>query len=134
MATTDAFTRRCPGAGVAGSQYRYSRHKPEHTVLYRVVEDYAPRFHAHVREQGASLPAFVRTEFERHLRCGRLEEGFVRVVCTGCRHEHQVAFGCKCRGFCPSCGARRMVSNFFTGRLMLARHRTVTIRTFHCQN
>ena len=55
------------------------------------------------------MPAFVHEEFERYLRCGRLEEGFLRVVCSGCRHEHLVAFSCKCRGFCPSCGARRMV-------------------------
>ena len=58
-----------------------------------------------------TLPAFVRAEFERYLRCGRLEHGFVRVKCTGCRHEHLVAFSCKCRGFCPSCGARRMVDD-----------------------
>ena len=29
--------------------------------------------------------------------------------CDGCRHEHLVAFSCKRRGFCPSCGARRMI-------------------------
>ena len=28
---------------------------------------------------------------------------------NGCRFEHLVAFSCKHRGFCPSCGARRMV-------------------------
>jgi hypothetical protein len=31
------------------------------------------------------------------------------VKCNGCRFEHLVAFSCKLRGFCPSCGARRMV-------------------------
>jgi hypothetical protein len=44
-----------------------------------------------------------------YLRCGRLEYGSVRVKCNGCRHEHLVAFSCKRRGFCPSCGARRMI-------------------------
>jgi hypothetical protein len=29
----------------------------------------------------------------RFLRCGRLEEGFVRVVCIDYRHAHLVAFG-----------------------------------------
>jgi ribosomal protein S27E len=48
-------------------------------------------------------------EFQDYLRCGRLEYGFVRVKCNGCRHEHLVAFSCKRRGFCPSCGARRMI-------------------------
>ena len=28
--------------------------------------------------------------------------------CDACRHEKLVAFSCKRRGFCPSCGARRM--------------------------
>jgi len=80
-------------------------------VLYAVVEEHAEAFFARAGEQGASLPAFVHEEFARYLRCGRLEEGFVRVLCTGCRHEHLVAFSCKCRRFCPSCGARRMVES-----------------------
>ena len=42
----------------------------------------------------ASLLAFVHAEFERYLRCGRLEESFIRLVCTGRRHEHLVAFSC----------------------------------------
>lgn len=56
-----------------------------------------------------SAPRFVEREFHDYLACGRLEHGFVRVKCDGCRHEHLVAFSCKRRGFCPSCGARRMV-------------------------
>jgi hypothetical protein len=39
--------------------------------------------------------------------CGRLEHGFLRVRCTTCHAERLVAFSCKRRGFCPSCGARR---------------------------
>jgi ribosomal protein S27E len=78
-------------------------------VLYGVVEEHLESFYRALAEQGTTLPAFVHAEFERYLRCGRLEHGFVRVKCTGCRHEHLVAFSCKCRGFCPSCGARRMV-------------------------
>lgn len=31
--------------------------------------------------------------------------------CTGCHHEQLVAFSCKRRGFCPSCGARRMAES-----------------------
>ncbi|MEQ8861739.1 MAG: transposase zinc-binding domain-containing protein [Pseudomonadales bacterium] len=58
-----------------------------------------------------SLPRFVLSEFQDYLRCGRLEYGFVRVKCNGCRHEHLVAFSCKRRGFCPSCGAHRLPSN-----------------------
>ena len=40
---------------------------------------------------------------------GRLEEGFLRLRCEDCHAEKLVAFSCKKRGFCPSCGARRMV-------------------------
>ena len=58
----------------------YARHQPEDTVLYAVMEEYAEAFFARLGEQGASLPAFVREEFARYLRRGRLEEGFLRVV------------------------------------------------------
>jgi ribosomal protein S27E len=50
----------------------------------------------------------VQQEFEAYLKCGRLEHGFLRVRCESCHAEHLVAFSCKRRGFCPSCGARRM--------------------------
>jgi hypothetical protein len=39
----------------------------------------------------------------------RLEGGFLRVRCENCHAEKLVAFSCKRRGICPSCGARRMV-------------------------
>ena len=50
----------------------------------------------------------MQEEFEAYLNCGRLEEGFLRVRCEQCHAEKLVAFSCKKRGFCPSCGARRM--------------------------
>jgi hypothetical protein len=53
----------------------------------------------------------VREEFEAYLKCGRLEHGFLRVRCEDCHAEKLVAFGCKRRGFCPSCGARRMTDS-----------------------
>ena len=31
-----------------------------------------------------------------------------RFQCEGCAREHLVPFSCKGRGFCPSCGGRRM--------------------------
>ena len=34
-----------------------------------------------------------------------------RVRCETCHEEHLVAFSCKRRGFCPSCGARRMAES-----------------------
>ncbi len=50
----------------------------------------------------------AREEFAAYLKCGRLEEGFLRLRCERCHAEKLVAFSCKKRGFCPSCGARRM--------------------------
>jgi len=89
----------------------YQRHRPEHTLLYQIVEQHYPAFVAHMAEQERPLPDYVQQEFEDYLRCGRLEHGFLRVRCDTCHAEHLVAFSCKRRGFCPSCGARRMVES-----------------------
>jgi ribosomal protein S27E len=62
-------------------------------------------------QQDKYLSKNVRSEFEAYLKCGRLEYGFLRVRCEDCHHEHLVAFSCKRRGFCPSCGARRMAES-----------------------
>jgi hypothetical protein len=90
---------------------RYQRHRPEQTLLYRIVEEYYPAFAGHLAEQGRELPDYVHREFEDYLKCGRLEHGFLRVRCESCHAEHLVAFSCKRRGFCPSCGARRMAES-----------------------
>jgi hypothetical protein len=95
--------------GAGGSGYR--RHRPEETALYGVVEQHAHAFFDGQEELGRGLPRFVREEFEAYLRCGRLEWGFIRAKCTGCRHEHLVAFSCKRRGWCPSCASRRMAES-----------------------
>ena len=85
----------------------YVRHRPERTLLYQLVEEYYPAFKAYLAVQGTDLPGYVQQEFEDYLKCGRLEHGFLRVRCDTCHAEHLVAFSCKKRGFCPSCGARR---------------------------
>lgn len=73
-----------------------------------VVERHYPAFAAELSAHGRALPAYVQREFEDYLKCGRLEHGFLKVRCTACHAERLVAFSCKRRGFCPSCGARRM--------------------------
>ena len=93
----------------SGNQHLYCRHRPEETALYPLIEANLALFLEHLCEREAPLPRFVTDEFKEYLRCGRLEQGFVRVKCDGCRHEHLVGFSCKCRGSYPSCGARRMV-------------------------
>ncbi len=90
---------------------RYKRHQPELTLLYQIIETYYPEFLAYVEKHGKTLPTHIKKEFDAYLKCGRLEEGFFRVRCEDCHHERLVAFSCKKRGFCPSCGARRMAES-----------------------
>ena len=98
-------------ASPAAGAFRYERHRPERTLLYQLVEQYYPVFEAKWDAEGKVLPDYVRREFEDYLKCGRLEHGFLRVRCQDCHAERLVAFSCKRRGFCPSCGARRMVES-----------------------
>jgi ribosomal protein S27E len=87
---------------------RYSRHRPESTLLYRLVAEHYPKFRDRRAAEDLPLPRYVEHEFEAYLKCGRLEHGFLRVKCESCQAEKPVAFSCKRRGFCPSCGGRRM--------------------------
>jgi hypothetical protein len=89
----------------------YAPRAPAASVLYQVVRDHYETFRveaARLRD-GEGLPRFVQEEFEAFLGCGWLAGGFARFQCTRCRAERLVAFSCKGRGFCPSCGGRRMV-------------------------
>jgi hypothetical protein len=112
-------------ASAGSGATRYARHRPERTLLYQLVQEYYPALKAHLAAQGRALPGYVEQEFEDYLRCGCLEHGFLRVRCDSCHAEHLVAFSWpllripapvafvipsrhKRRGFCPSCGARRM--------------------------
>jgi len=70
-------------------------------TLYGAVEDNA---------LAIRLPGFVRKELEAYLDCGLLCRGFARVKCVDCTERRLVAFGCKGRGFCPSCLGRKMAS------------------------
>jgi len=89
----------------------YERHRPEATLLYALVERHYPEFTAVREAAGRPLPKYEQEEFEAYLKCGRLEHGFLRVRCADCHAEKLVAFSCKRRGFCPSCGARRMTDS-----------------------
>jgi hypothetical protein len=89
--------------------YSYERHKPEQTVLYKIVQESLETFLKLVHEEcGRPLPDFVEKEFRDYLKCGILAHGFLRAKCESCSSESLIAFSCKRRGFCPSCGARRM--------------------------
>jgi len=88
--------------------HSYKRREPEKTVLYRVVQNHLATFLARAEERGRTIPWFVKRELERFLDCGILSRGFVRVWCESCRFEYLVALSCKGRGWCASCGGRRM--------------------------
>src|SRR5438093_12962869 len=51
---------------------------------------------------------FVEKEFRSFLDCGVLARGFLRIFCHTCKLDRVLAFSCKSRGICPSCGGRRM--------------------------
>jgi hypothetical protein len=88
----------------------YAPRDPAASVLYQVVRDHYETFRVEAARLrgGEGLLRFVQEEFEAFLRCGWLAGGFARFRCTRCRAERLVAFSCKGRGFCPSCGGRRM--------------------------
>jgi|CXWL01.1.fsa_nt_gi hypothetical protein len=93
----------------AGNRIHYERHRPEETALYQLVQEHVETFFAQVElVTGSGLPDFVKDEFDAFLECGILAHGFLRLRCADCAHEKLVAFSCKRRGFCPSCGGRRM--------------------------
>ena len=100
-----------PNGVLARETMQYTRHQPEKTLLYQVIEEHYPKFLSHLSESDKTLPQYVQTEFEEYLNCGCLEHGFLRVQCESCHQEQLVAFSCKRRGFCPSCGAARMVES-----------------------
>jgi hypothetical protein len=89
-------------------QVGYTRRRPEESVLYGVVREEIETFLLRARERERPAPRFVERELRTYLECGILAHGFVRVRCDACGCDRLVAFSCKGRGFCPSCGGRRM--------------------------
>lgn len=73
------------------------------------MQQHAASFIAHTEAStGAKLPHFIEDAFDAFRECGTLAHGFLRLRCGECGHDKPLAFSCKRRGFCPSCGARRM--------------------------
>ena len=77
--------------------------------MHRVVREQLETFLARAAARGQASPRFIEQELRAYLRCGILAHGFLRLRCDDCGHDRLVAFSCKRRGFCPSCGGRRMV-------------------------
>jgi hypothetical protein len=89
----------------------YQPRRPEQTVLYQAVAGNFRTFQALAELEGKPLPHYVSQEFESFLRCGILAYGFLRLRCENCHYEKLIAFSCKKRGFCSSCGGRRMAES-----------------------
>ncbi len=81
---------------------------PEQGVLYRAVQAELETFLERAADRDRLIPRFVERELRGFLTCGLLCHGFARVRCKACGKDRLVAFSCKRRGFCPSCGGRRM--------------------------
>ena len=94
--------------GLAGE---YRSRTPEQTVLYQAVARNYRTFTALADAGEKRIPKHVTEEFEEFLKCGILAHGFLRLKCSDCSYEKLVAFSCKKRGFCSSCGGRRMAES-----------------------
>jgi ribosomal protein S27E len=89
--------------------FKYTRRTPEKTVLYKIISENLETFLAETNmHDGRGVPSYVEKEMREYLKCGILAHGFIRVRCENCKKEGLVAFSCKKRGFCPSCGGKRM--------------------------
>jgi hypothetical protein len=86
----------------------YQPRNPTQSLIFRVIQNHFKGFVQDRESEGRFLPAHILREFEAFMKCGVLAYGLLRLKCEQCPHEKLVAFSCKRRGFCSSCGARRM--------------------------
>ncbi len=103
-----AYSARPTGPGGDPAVADYARHEPEKTLLHEVIRARLVPFLAGARAAGAPVARFVEREIRAYLERGLLAHGFFLVHCDACGHDRLVAFSCKGREFCPSCGGRRM--------------------------
>src|SRR5439155_8218551 len=96
------------GLAVCETAPVYCPRNPEESILYGVVSAQLETFLARQRRRERPVPRFVERELRSFLECGVLAHGFLRVHCDNCGEDRVVAFSCKGRGFCSSCGGRRM--------------------------
>lgn len=97
-----------PPIGATAPANAYQARCADEELVYRIVAEELDGFLADAEARGHPLPSFVESTFRDFLTCGVPEHGFIRVHCDGCGHDRVVAFSCKRRGVCNSCGGRRM--------------------------
>ena len=76
--------------------------------LRAIVAEGFPKLLFELAKHERFLPRHVEREFRSYLGCGDVAAGFTWLECKDCDHHRLVLFSCKTRGFCPSCGGRRM--------------------------
>lgn len=86
------------------------RRDPSRSVVNRVLRAHVETLLSRYTDEhgGRSLPTYFERELRAVIACGDLAHGFGRVHCSCCAFDLLVAFSCKGRGFCQSCGGRRM--------------------------
>jgi Transposase zinc-binding domain len=91
----------------------YRSRSPEASSLYQIVyhsrDDLQFQWESKFQHQYGCLRDEVLKTYDEYLNCGILAHGAARVYCDGCKHSLLIAFSCKRRGVCPSCGAKRAV-------------------------
>ena len=110
MCGSECGTPRAPLPWMCRASLTYEPRSPGGDVLYRIVRDHFETFRAQAASlrEGEGLPRFVEQAFRDYLRCGWLAGGFARFRCGDCGLDRLVAFSCKGRALCQSCGGRRM--------------------------
>jgi len=92
----------------------YRPRRPRETSFYRLVEEHYELFEQiypkRYEDKYGYLRPVIRETVYKHLNCGDLKQGFVRVRCPDCGHEYLLAFSCKGRYFCTSCRTERAVA------------------------
>ena len=96
------------GSVVCDSTAVYRPRNAEESILYGVVAENLETFLSRQWERDRPVPRFVERELRLFLNCGIPALGFLRVHCDTCGEDRIVPFSCKGRGFCNSCGGRRM--------------------------
>ena len=95
------------------SSQRYRSRDSQTTTLYQIIDQYHERFEreweARYQERYGYQRPVVTESFPKYLDCGIYERGCARAKCPNCNHSIIIAFSCKQRGLCPSCGAKRGV-------------------------
>lgn len=91
----------------------YRRREPERSALYQLVyhgrDELTRVWSERFQSEYGALRDEVAVTLDEYLNCGLLAHGAARVYCDTCKHSLLVAFSCKKRGVCPSCGAKRAV-------------------------